>query len=109
MKNKEEIKQILLKFESDIDNGSGIPNKCIANIDYADLIKDLEKQFTPQWIKVTDRLPKEHKFRMSMDVLTLSGNKINVKSYDYELNRWNGSPHITTTHWMPLPEKPCKP
>ena len=63
-------------------------------------------QFTPQWIKVTDRLPEEHKFRMSRDVLTIAGSKINVKSYDYELKKWNGSPHITTTHWMPLPEPP---
>lgn len=42
---EEEIKQILLKFESDIDNGSGIPNRCIDNIDYDDLIKELVKLF----------------------------------------------------------------
>ena len=67
---------------------------------------ECEQDSTPQWIRATDRLPEEHKFRMSRDVLTIAGSKINVKSYDYGLNRWNGSPHITITHWMPLPEKP---
>lgn len=44
MKNK--IKEILLKFETDIDNGSGIPNKCIDEIDYDDLTKELVKLFS---------------------------------------------------------------
>ena len=43
----------------------------------------------------------------SRDVLTLAGTKMSVKSYDYELGRWNGSPHITVKYWMVLPEPPC--
>jgi hypothetical protein len=60
----------------------------------------------PQWISVEDRLPDENRLQMSKDVLTIAGNKMSVKSYDFELKRWNGSPHITVTHWMPLPEPP---
>ena len=60
------------------------------------------------WVSVSDELPKEYKFRMSRDVLTITGSKMSVKSYDYELVRWNGSPHITVTHWMELPSSPCR-
>ena len=104
MKNKEEIKQILLKFESDIDNGIGIPNKCIANIDYADLIKDLEKQLTLQWVKVTDRLPEIGQMILvyvpSIDMICRDQYRhfegINKNSFVYK----------GVTHWMPLPEPP---
>jgi len=57
------------------------------------------------WISVEDRLPTEHSLQMSRDVLTIAGSKMSVKSYDYELGRWNGSPHITVTHWAELPSK----
>jgi hypothetical protein len=60
------------------------------------------------WVSVLDELPKEYKFRMSRDVLTIAGSKMSVKSYDYELDRWNGSLHITVTHWMELPSSPCR-
>jgi len=60
------------------------------------------------WVSVSDELPKEHKHRMSRDVLTIAGNKMSVKSYDFELGRWNGSPHITVTHWMELPSPPSR-
>jgi hypothetical protein len=60
------------------------------------------------WVSVSDELPKEYKHRMSRDVLTIAGSKMSVKSYDYELGRWNGSPHITVTHWMELPSPPCR-
>lgn len=60
------------------------------------------------WVSVSDELPKEHKHRMSRDVLTIAGSKMSVKSYDFELGRWNGSPHITVTHWMELPSPPCR-
>lgn len=59
-----------------------------------------------KWINATKKLPKEDKFRMSADVLTLSGSKMSVKCYDYELNRWTGSPHITVKYWMKLPTLP---
>ena len=59
-----------------------------------------------KWISCEQSLPRNHKFNMSMDVLTIAGSKMSVKSYDWELNRWNGSPHITVTHWMPLPDPP---
>ena len=76
---------------------------------------NLNKSQTPQlniaavigWVSVSDELPKEYKFRMSRDVLTIAGSKMSVKSYDYELGRWNGSLHITVTHWMELPSSPC--
>jgi hypothetical protein len=58
------------------------------------------------WIRVEDRLPKEYSLGMSKDVLTIAGIKQSVKSYDYELKRWNGSPHVTITHWRPLPSPP---
>jgi hypothetical protein len=58
------------------------------------------------WVSVLDELPKEYKFRMSRDVLTIAGSKMSVKSYDYELSRWNGSQHITVTHWTELPSLP---
>ena len=45
---------------------------------------------------------------MSRDVLTIAGSKMSVKSYDFELGRWNGSPHIKVTHWMELPSPPCR-
>ena len=60
------------------------------------------------WVSVSDELPKEHKHRMSRDVLTIAGSKMSVKSYDFELGRWNGSPHITVTHWMELPLPPSR-
>lgn len=58
------------------------------------------------WIKVSDRLPPEGKFRMSAEVLTLAGKKMRVKLYDHKLGQWDGSPQVTITHWMPLPEPP---
>ena len=60
------------------------------------------------WVSVSDELPKEHKHRMSRDVLTIDGSKMSVNSYDFELGRWNGSPHITVTHWMELPLPPSR-
>ena len=60
------------------------------------------------WVSVSDELPKEYKHRMSRDVLTIAGSKMSVKSYDWELGRWNGSQHITVTHWMELPSSPCR-
>jgi len=60
------------------------------------------------WVSVSDELPKEYEFRMSRDVLTIAGSKMSVKSYDYELGRWNGSQHITVTHWLELPSSPCR-
>ena len=59
------------------------------------------------WVAVTDSLPKEFKHRMSADVLTIAGNKMSVKCYDYELMRWSGSPHVTVKYWMELPKPPC--
>ncbi len=59
-----------------------------------------------EWISVKEALPENYKLGMSKDVITIAGSKMSVKSYDYELCRWNGSPHITVTHWMPLPEPP---
>lgn len=62
--------------------------------------------YCADWVSVLDKLPKEYKHRMSRDVLTIAGSKMSVKSYDYELNRWNGSPFVTVTHWIELPEPP---
>lgn len=59
------------------------------------------------WVAVKDQLPKEEKFRMSADVLTIAGDKMSVKCYDYELCRWSGSPHVTVKYWMELPKPPC--
>jgi hypothetical protein len=67
----------------------------------------LDKVGVSGWVSVSDELPKEYKHRMSRDVLTIAGSKMSVKSYDFELGRWNGSPHITITHWMELPSPPC--
>jgi len=60
------------------------------------------------WVSVSDELPKECKHRMSRDVLTIAGSKMSVKSYDFELGRWNGSPHIKVTHWIELPSPPYR-
>ena len=70
-------------------------------------VKNLNIPAVVNWVAVTDRLPEEKKFRMSADVLTIAGDKMSVKCYDYELMRWSGSPHITVKYWMPLPEPPC--
>lgn len=70
-------------------------------------VKNLNIPAVVNWVAVTDRLPEEKKFRMSADVLTIAGDKMSVKCYDYELMRWTGSPHITVKYWMPLPEPPC--
>jgi hypothetical protein len=58
------------------------------------------------WISVKDRLPENYSLGMSRDVLTLAGTKQSVKCYDYALKRWNGSPFVTVTYWMELPELP---
>jgi hypothetical protein len=59
-----------------------------------------------QWISVKDRLPEEHKYGISKDVLTISGCKMQTKCYDHEIKQWSGSNYIRVTHWMPLPEPP---
>ena len=60
-----------------------------------------------RWVAASEELPPLYRLGMSRDVLTLAGSKMSVKSYDYELGRWNGSPHITVKYWMELPEPPC--
>ena len=76
--------------------------------EYYKALKIWEEAQIP-WVSVSDELPKEYKFNMSRDVLTIAGSKMSVKSYDYELGKWSGSPHITVTHWMELPPfSPCK-
>ncbi len=60
------------------------------------------------WVSVSEKLPELHSLGMSRDVLTIAGSKMSVKSYDLELGRWSGSPHITVTHWMELPSPPCR-
>ncbi len=61
-----------------------------------------------KWISVNEKLPELYLFGMSKDVLTIAGSKMRVNSYDYELKRWNGSPHITVKYWMELPSPPIK-
>ena len=78
-----------------------------AEIEAIQQVKNLNIPAVVNWVAVTDRLPEEKKFRMSADVLTIAGDKMSVKCYDYELMRWTGSPHITVKYWMPLPEPPC--
>ena len=58
------------------------------------------------WVSALYELPKEHKHGMSHDVLTIAGDKMSIKCYDYELGRWTGSPHVTVKYWMELPQKP---
>lgn len=67
----------------------------------------LNKAHVIRWVAVTDELPPLHRLGMSRDVLTIAGSKMSVKSYDYELGRWNGSPHITVKYWAELPPPPC--
>ena len=55
-----------------------------------------------EWISVEDELPKEHKFGISKDILTLAGSKYNVKNYDHIIKQWSGSQNITVTHWKPI-------
>jgi hypothetical protein len=55
-----------------------------------------------EWISVEDELPKEHKFGISKDVLTLAGSKHSVKNYDHIIKQWSGSQNITVTHWRPI-------
>jgi len=50
-------------------------------------------QFTPQWIKVTDRLPE-----IGL-IICYQNNEIYIAFYD-------GISGIPFTHWMPLPEPP---
>jgi hypothetical protein len=59
-----------------------------------------------KWISCEQSLPKNYKLGMSKEVLTIAGSKMAVKSYDWELGRWSGSPHITITHWAEIPTKP---
>lgn len=54
------------------------------------------------WIS-PDTPPEEYKHKMSKDVLTLCGERMIVKCYDYELKCWTGSPHITVNKWQHLP------
>lgn len=61
-----------------------------------------------EWVSVLDKLPKEHIFGLSRDVLTIAGNKMSVKCYDHELKRWSGSPHVKVKYWMDLPSPPTK-
>lgn len=53
-------------------------------------------------IFVDTELPKEGKFVMGDEEIAVAGDKYSIKRYDYELNRWTGSPHITVTHWRQL-------
>jgi hypothetical protein len=87
----------------------GLQTDYFKNELHAVLSWNIRQETTPNmdvWINVEQRLPEEHGLGMSKDVLTLAGIKQSVKSYDYELKRWNGSPHVTITHWMPLPQQP---
>ena len=70
-------------------------------------IGNLQQGAVIRWVAASEELPPLYKLGMSRDVLTLAGTKMSVKSYDYELGRWNGSPHITVKYWMELPELPC--
>jgi len=60
-----------------------------------------------RWVAASEELPPLYRLGMSRDVLTIAGSKMAVKSYDHELCRWSGSPHITVKYWMELPEPPC--
>jgi hypothetical protein len=70
-------------------------------------IGNLQQGAVIRWVAASEELPPLYRLGMSRDVLTIAGTKMSVKSYDYELGRWNGSPHITVKYWMELPEPPC--
>ena len=70
-------------------------------------IGNLQQGAVIRWVAASEELPPLYRLGMSRDVLTLAGSKMSVKSYDYELGRWNGSPHITVKYWMELLEPPC--
>jgi NTP pyrophosphatase (non-canonical NTP hydrolase) len=81
-------------------------NGVIEHIENNPVLKSNPNDLNTGWIPVSEILPGKSQFDMSDDVLTLAGKKMSVKCYDYELARWSGSPHVTITHWCPLPEPP---
>jgi len=82
-----------MENSNEFENSTNVGNEVLADVS--------------NWVAVTEQLPKEEKFRMSADVLTIAGNKMSVKCYDYELGCWTGSPHVTVKYWTKLPEPPC--
>jgi len=88
------VQQALLKVWNECEQEKAVKNNAVL-------------PHVSNWVAVTDRLPVEAKHRMSSDVLTIAGNKMSVKCYDYELGCWTGSPHITVKYWMELPKPPC--
>lgn len=62
-----------------------------------------------KWIDVSEKLPEPFMMggTFSFDVLTFSkAGSYYIMAYDYELNCWTHSNHITITHWMELPDSP---
>ena len=112
MKTKEEIAQYVINNRFAISQ-----NEKVSDFEmYHDIVYSI-KELTPQWIKVTDRLPEE-----SNSVLCYNGNHIRIGFLDKYFNmldgKWTMMPRIwkdsirdnilewDVTHWMPLPEKP---
>ena len=92
----------------------GIALEFVGKFQYA---KDLEKQFTPQWIKVTDFLPKiGHSVIVYVEYVS-KGIDTNQTFCGYmdedgdlismpEDDPYGWSFAECVTHWMPLPEMP---
>ena len=82
----------------------GIALEFVGKFQYA---KDLEKKLTPQWIKVTDRLPEVNQ-KIDLWLVPDDARKPRRMSWTWE----NGQTEKTTiagckvTHWMPYTEPP---
>ena len=89
MKTKEEI------LESTLDSEGSIGSIFDAMEEYA-------SQFTPKWIKVTDRLPED-------ETVLFCTNMGYVSQAFYDgawIETFIGMEYTNVTHWMPLPEPP---
>ena len=67
------------------------------------MMEEYAYQFTPQWIKVTDRLPE---FSETVLFCTNMG-YVSHAFYDGAwIETFIGMEYTNVTHWMPLPEPP---
>lgn len=95
-------------WEFCINENVGNPCDKITDAVIAEIKKLREECERYKWISVDEKLPDNFKHQMSLDVLTIAGTRMCVKAYDWQLNKWCGSPYFTVTHWMPLPSAPLQ-
>ena len=104
MKTEEEIKhEIAIKYGHENFNNLVVYTTkqgiCTA---HDEVMEEYASQFSPKWIKVTDRLPEDETVLFCTDMGYISQGYYDVAWVETFI----GSEYTNVTHWMPLPEKP---